>query len=79
MKILPNCVFAKRDPIIIGVKIEDGQLRQGAPVCVAEKVMRAENKGFPFFQKQNFKSWAKIGELCEFDPLANFETFWWGI
>merc|ERR1719284_1168474 len=37
MKILPNCVFAKRDPIIIGVKIEDGQLRQGAPVCVAEK------------------------------------------
>ena len=39
MKILPNCVFAKRDPIIIGVKVEDGQLRQGAPICVADKVI----------------------------------------
>ena len=62
MKILPNCVFAKRDPIIIGVKIEDGQLRQGAPVCVAEKVMGAENKGFPFFPKRKI---SRVGRKLE--------------
>ena len=38
MKILPNCVFCKRDPIIVGVKILDGQLRVGSPICVPAKV-----------------------------------------
>ena len=40
MEILPNCIFAKRDPIIIGVKIRGGQLRIGAPICVPEKVRK---------------------------------------
>ena len=38
MSILPDCIFAKRDPIVIGVKIDDGQLRVGAPICVPNKV-----------------------------------------
>lgn len=37
MTIVPDCVFAKRDPIIVGVKIDDGQLRIGAPICVPNK------------------------------------------
>jgi len=37
MKILDNCVFCKRDPIIVGVKILDGQLRVGSPICVPSK------------------------------------------
>ena len=66
MKILPNCVFAKRDPIIIGVKIEDGQLRQGAPVCVAEKVMGAKSKEFPFFPKTKISRDGRILPSCKF-------------
>ena len=38
LSILPNCVFAKRDPIIVGVKIKEGQLRVGSPICVPAKV-----------------------------------------
>jgi len=37
MSIMPDCIFAKRDPIVIGVKIDDGQLRVGAPICVPNK------------------------------------------
>lgn len=37
LSILPNCVFAKRDPIIIGVKVTEGQLKIGSPICVPAK------------------------------------------
>jgi len=37
LRILPNCIFAKRDPIIIGVIVEAGQLHIGSPICVVEK------------------------------------------
>lgn len=37
MSIMPDCIFAKRDPIVVGVKIDDGQLRVGAPICVPNK------------------------------------------
>uniref|UniRef100_H2ZBR2 Eukaryotic translation initiation factor 5B n=1 Tax=Ciona savignyi TaxID=51511 RepID=H2ZBR2_CIOSA len=33
IRIAPNCVFKSRDPIIIGVQIEAGQLRVGTPIC----------------------------------------------
>ena len=39
LKILDNCVFAKRDPIIVGVKILEGHLKIGAPICVPAKVI----------------------------------------
>ena len=38
LSILPNCVFAKRDPIIVGVKVKEGQLKIGSPICVPAKV-----------------------------------------
>ena len=37
LSIVPNCVFKSRDPIVIGVKVEAGQLRLGTPLCVPSK------------------------------------------
>ncbi|KAI3648296.1 hypothetical protein MP228_006150 [Amoeboaphelidium protococcarum] len=37
LKIVPGCVFNKRDPIILGVDIVEGQLRLGTPICVPSK------------------------------------------
>ena len=39
VRILPNCIFAKRDPIIIGVQVEAGQLHVASPIyAITEKV-----------------------------------------
>jgi len=39
LNIVPGCVFNKRNPIVIGVDVVEGQLRIGTPLCVvnAEK------------------------------------------
>jgi translation initiation factor 5B len=37
LKIVPGCVFNKKDPIILGVDIVDGSVRLGTPVCVPSK------------------------------------------
>nr|CAB3241971.1 eukaryotic translation initiation factor 5B-like [Phallusia mammillata] len=37
VQIVPNCVFKSRDPIIVGVKVETGQLRLGTPLCVPNR------------------------------------------
>lgn len=34
LRIVPGCVFNKKDPIILGVDIIEGQLRVGTPLCV---------------------------------------------
>merc|ERR1719201_2202027 len=36
LKIVPQYIFNKRDPIVLGVDIEDGQLRIGTPLCVLQ-------------------------------------------
>ena len=36
-KLLPNFVFNSRDPIVAGVQVEAGVIRQGTPICVPSK------------------------------------------
>jgi translation initiation factor 5B len=33
LRIIPGCVFNKRDPIIVGVDVVEGTLRVGTPIC----------------------------------------------
>ncbi|KAI8508851.1 Translation Initiation Factor 5B [Branchiostoma belcheri] len=34
LRVLPNCVFNSRDPIVVGVNVEAGVVRQGSLICV---------------------------------------------
>ncbi|WJX20609.1 photosystem II [Trifolium repens] len=34
LKIIPNCIFNKKDPIILGVNIVEGTLKIGTPICI---------------------------------------------
>ncbi|CAK8573394.1 unnamed protein product [Lathyrus sativus] len=34
LQILPNCVFNKKDPIVLGVDILEGILKIGTPICI---------------------------------------------
>ncbi|TKY51395.1 Eukaryotic translation initiation factor 5B [Spatholobus suberectus] len=37
LKILPNCIFNKKDPIVLGVDILEGILKIGTPICIPSK------------------------------------------
>ena len=37
LRVLPNCIFNSRDPIVIGVSIEAGFVKIGTPICVPSK------------------------------------------
>nr|CAD7598743.1 unnamed protein product [Timema genevievae] len=37
MRIMPQFVFNSRDPIVVGVMIEGGIVREGTPICVPSK------------------------------------------
>lgn len=37
LRILPNCIFNKRDPIVIGVEVLAGKLKTDTPIWVVEK------------------------------------------
>jgi translation initiation factor 5B len=39
LRILPSCVFARKDPIVVGVDIVDGIARLGTPICVPSQGM----------------------------------------
>jgi translation initiation factor IF-2 len=42
LKILSQYVFNKRDPIICGVRVENGFIRLGTPICVPSRDVRIE-------------------------------------
>lgn len=37
LRVLPNCIFNSRDPIVCGVMVEAGVVREGTPICVPSK------------------------------------------
>ncbi|KAL8487024.1 hypothetical protein ACS0TY_023646 [Phlomoides rotata] len=37
LKIMPNCVFNKKDPIVLGVDVLDGILKVGTPICIPQR------------------------------------------
>ena len=38
LKIMPTCVFNKKDPIVLGVEVVDGIAKIGTPLCVPTQV-----------------------------------------
>ncbi|KAG7025029.1 SPAC56F8.03, partial [Cucurbita argyrosperma subsp. argyrosperma] len=37
LKILPNCIFNKKDPIVLGVDVVEGIAKVGTPVCIPQR------------------------------------------
>ena len=37
LRVLPNCIFNSRNPIVCGVVVEAGIIRPGTPLCVPTK------------------------------------------
>merc|ERR1712086_98169 len=37
VKILPECIFNKKDPIVFGVEVVEGILKVGTPLCIPDK------------------------------------------
>jgi translation initiation factor 5B len=37
LRILPNCIFNTRDPIVVGVVVEAGVVKPGTPLTVPSK------------------------------------------
>lgn len=37
LKIMPNCVFNKKDPIVLGVNVLEGIAKIGTPICIPSK------------------------------------------
>ncbi|XP_071716410.1 uncharacterized protein [Rutidosis leptorrhynchoides] len=37
LQIMPNCVFNKKDPIILGVDVIEGILKIGTPICIPQR------------------------------------------
>ncbi|XP_059615172.1 eukaryotic translation initiation factor 5B [Phlebotomus argentipes] len=37
LKVLPQFIFNSRDPIVVGVMVENGIIREGTPICVPSK------------------------------------------
>lgn len=67
LKILPQFVFNSRDPIVVGVMIEAGIVREGTPICVPSKEVSIFDNNQLNFGSQN-------GALVE-EVLKNKEMF----
>lgn len=40
LRVLPQFIFNSRDPIVMGVSVDAGVLKQGTPLCVPSKGVR---------------------------------------
>ena len=40
LRIMPNCIFNTRDPIVVGVVVEAGIVKSGTPLTVPSKNVR---------------------------------------
>lgn len=40
LRVLPNCIFNSRDPIVVGVVVEAGIIKAGTPLTVPSKNVR---------------------------------------
>lgn len=45
LEILPDCIFNKKEPIVIGVRVVDGLLKMGTPLCVQKVVTTTDDEG----------------------------------
>uniref|UniRef100_A0A4W6BYA8 Eukaryotic translation initiation factor 5B n=1 Tax=Lates calcarifer TaxID=8187 RepID=A0A4W6BYA8_LATCA len=66
LRVLPQFIFNSRDPIVMGVSVEAGVLRQGTPLCVPSKgITRASIDALKnWFRDEMQKSdWQLIMEL----------------
>jgi translation initiation factor 5B len=80
LQILPNCVFNKKDPIVLGVDVIEGILKIGTPICVPGRefidigrIASIENNHKPVdYAKKGNKVAIKviIGSFC-FNKVAN--------
>ena len=52
LRVLPQYIFNSRDPIVLGVIVEEGFLKQGTPICVPSKEVRSCSKRAPRFVLQ---------------------------
>lgn len=66
LKILPQFIFNSRDPIVMGVVVEAGQVKQGTPMCVPSKNV---SKGL--FPLHVWSSWYFLG-WCSLECLHAF-------
>jgi translation initiation factor 5B len=37
LKIMPNCIFNKKDPIVLGVDVAEGIAKVGTPICIPQR------------------------------------------
>lgn len=37
LKIKPECIFNKKDPIVLGVEVVEGTAKVGTPICVPSR------------------------------------------
>jgi len=44
IEIMPDCIFNQKEPILVGVRIKDGVLKLGTPLCIC-KANEEENAG----------------------------------
>ena len=69
LRIMPDCVFNTRDPIVVGVVVEAGLLKHGTPITVPSKSV--SHAGVSFRLCASVRSCDALG-LCNQTTCAHF-------